>query len=204
MNINSNSFLNLFDIFSSFLLETASTFYMRIRMTLRKVAYEKNVHFLGLTIIKRHSHGKIFIAKECMFRSHVSSNLIGINRPCILSVLTESATLKIGEGCGFSGTVIGCFTEITLGKNVRCGANTLITDSDWHLDDTRSAIPKPIIIGDNVWLGVNVTVMKGVTIGNNSIIGAGSVVTKSIPDNVIAAGNPCKVIKEIISDHHKD
>jgi len=56
---------------------------------------------------------------------------------------------------------------------------------------------KPITIGDNVWIGGNVVVLPGVSIGNNSVIGAGSVVTKDIPDNVIAVGNPCKVLKKI-------
>jgi acetyltransferase-like isoleucine patch superfamily enzyme len=54
-----------------------------------------------------------------------------------------------------------------------------------------------VVIGDNVWLGVNSVVLKGVTIGKNSVIGANSVVTRDIPPNVIAAGNPCKVIKQI-------
>ncbi|MDP3115406.1 MAG: DapH/DapD/GlmU-related protein [Candidatus Cloacimonadaceae bacterium] len=73
----------------------------------------------------------------------------------------------------------------------------MITDGDWHSKDSRVGNPLPIYIEDNVWIGLNVLVMKGVTIGQNSIIGAGSVVTKDIPANVIAAGNPCKVIKEI-------
>ena len=55
---------------------------------------------------------------------------------------------------------------------------------------------KPITVGDNVWFGGNVVVMPGVTIGDNTIIGAGSVVTKNIPSNVIAVGNPCKVMKK--------
>jgi tetrahydrodipicolinate N-succinyltransferase len=131
-------------------------------------------------------------------RSSHTSNLIGVNRPCILS--THGGTdnfIKIGEGTGLSGTVIGSFSQITIGKNVKCGANTLITDSDWHLDDPRSSPPRPIIIGDNVWLGVNSVVLKGVTIGENSVIGANSLVVKDIPANVIAAGNPCKVIKSL-------
>lgn len=80
---------------------------------------------------------------------------------------------------------------------MRCGANTLITDGDWHQDDPRSGELRPVNIGDNVWLGVNVTVLKGVTIGENTVMGAGSLVVKDIPANVIAAGNPCKVIKFI-------
>lgn len=56
---------------------------------------------------------------------------------------------------------------------------------------------RPIIVGNNVWIGANVTVVPGVTIGDNCVIGAGSVVTKDIPDNTVAVGNPCKVIKSI-------
>ena len=56
---------------------------------------------------------------------------------------------------------------------------------------------RPISIGENVWLGANVTVLPGVSIGKNSVIGAGSVVTKDIPENVIAVGNPCRVLREI-------
>jgi acetyltransferase-like isoleucine patch superfamily enzyme len=65
------------------------------------------------------------------------------------------------------------------------------------LDDPRSGYPKEIVINDNVWLGAGTTVLKGVEIGENSVIGAGSVVTKNIPANVIAAGNPCRVIRAI-------
>ena len=138
------------------------------------------------------------IGDNTCFRSGSTTNLIGVNRPCILSVLTNEASLTIGNNCGFSGTVIGCFAKIIIGDNVRCGANTLITDSDWHPEDERSGKAAPIYIEDNVWLGVNTVVLKGVRIGKNSVIGAGSVVTKDIPENVIAAGNPCKVIRSLI------
>ena len=56
---------------------------------------------------------------------------------------------------------------------------------------------EPITIGDDVWIGGHVSILPGVTVGNNDIIGAGSVVTKDIPDNVIAVGNPCRVLREI-------
>lgn len=123
-------------------------------------------------------------------------NAIGLNHRCIITV-EKNACLKIGDNVGLSGVSIWCFKHIEVDNNVRIGANTLITDGDAHLDDPRVGTPKPVKICENVWLGMNVTVLKGVTIGRNSVIGAGSIVTKSIPENVIAAGNPCKVIRTL-------
>ena len=153
--------------------------------------------FYGRTKFKKANKALIKIGGRVNFRSQPTANLIGINRPCIITALDGSARLTIGNHCGFSGTVIGCFTEIIIGNHVMCGANTLITDGDWHPDDYRSGKPAPIHIEDNVWLGVNVTVLKGVTIGANSVIGANSLVVKNIPANCVAGGNPCKVLKEL-------
>lgn len=162
------------------------------------VKFKGKVMFWGKPKFKLAEGSQIIVGDNCRFRSGHTSNLIGINRPCILSTNGgQDSWIKVGDGTGLSGTVIGAFSQITIGKNVKCGANTLITDSDWHLDDPRSSPPRPIIIGDNVWLGVNSVVLKGVTIGENSVIGANSLVVKDIPANVIAAGNPCKVIKSI-------
>jgi len=159
----------------------------------------KNASFDGKCHFERFPGTKITIGNNCKFRSRKNSNLIGINRPCSISTLSSeySALIEIGNNCGFSGTVIGAFKSIKIGNNVRCGANTLITDSDWHLDDPRSGPPAEVIIGDNVWLGINSVVLKGVKIGQNTVIGANSVVTKDIPSNVIAAGIPCRIIKEL-------
>lgn len=159
------------------------------------VKYGKKLNIDGFIKIKRLPSSIIIIGNNCTFLNKQTSNLIGINHKCILSTQTREAKLIIGNNCGFSGTVIGAFKLITIGNYVRCGANTLITDSDWHLEDHRSGKPKEVFIDDNVWLGINTVVLKGVTIGKNSIIGANSVVTKSIPENVIAAGNPCKILK---------
>lgn len=157
----------------------------------------KNNTFDGKCHFKRFPKSVFTIGDNCTFLSGHTSNLIGINRPCIISTVTETAVLEIGSNCGFSGTVIGAFSKIKIGDNVRCGANTLITDSDWHPEDTRVGPPNPVTIGNNVWLGVNVIVLKGVEIGENTVIGANSVVTKNIPANVIAAGNPCKEIAKL-------
>lgn len=178
------------------LLFIASGLWMRVMLALVGIKV-RNARFLGIMRFSKEAGSSMTIGDGCEFRSYSTSNLIGINRPCIISTLTSEANLVIEEGCGFSGTVIGCFLSIHLGKNVRCGANTLITDSDWHTDDYRSGSNRAIVIDDNVWIGEGAKILKGVHVGMNTVIGAGSVVTKDIPANVIAAGNPCRVLKSI-------
>lgn len=174
------------------------TKYVYLWCTINQIPIGKGCKFWGRTFLRKSKYGIIQIGSHNRFRSLATSNWIGINRPCMISTQgNEKALISIGDECGFSGTVIAAFKEIKIGNHVLCGANTLITDSDWHNDDPRTSPPKAVIIHDNVWLGVNSIVLKGVTIGSNSIIGANSVVTTDIPANVVAAGNPCKVIKSL-------
>lgn len=160
-----------------------------------------HVKFNGWTSFFRSTDSKIEIGKNCIFNSVCYKNHIGINHRCILSVTppddSKKGVLKIGDNCGFSGSSIWCFDKIIIGNNVRCGANTLIMDGDAHFEDPRTSNPQPIILKDNVFLGANVVVKKGVTIGENTVIGMNSVVTHDIPANSIAVGIPCKVIKTI-------
>lgn len=91
--------------------------------------------------------------------------------------------------------------KVTFGDNVFIGPNCGFYTAR-HPVDSKERITfiedsKPISVGDNVWFGGNVTVLAGVTIGSNTVIGAGSVVTKDIPSNVVAAGNPCQVIRNL-------
>ena len=110
------------------------------------VEIDDNCWFDGRAHFKRHPGSNIIIGSGCGFNSRPNSNLIGVNRPCMISTLAENATIEIGTGCGFSGTVIGCAKKIVLGDGVRCGANTLITDTDWHRDDPRAGNDAPIFI----------------------------------------------------------
>lgn len=91
--------------------------------------------------------------------------------------------------------------KVTIGDNVLFAPNVSLYTATHPLDaslrSTGAEFAFPITIGDDVWLGGNVVVLPGVTIGDNSVIGAGSVVTKDIPSNVLAVGNPCKVVREI-------
>lgn len=193
-----NSIYNVVDSLYWRVQSACSTFFTTIVAKMRGIKIGSGTTFFGLAKFKKARTASISVGRRNCFRSSPTSNLIGVNRPCIISALEPGSVVNIGDDCGFSGTVIGCFQSITIGHRVKCGANTLITDGDWHSEDPRSSKPRSINIGDDVWLGVNVTVMKGVTIGANSLIGAGSIVTKDIPANVIAAGNPCVVIRNIV------
>ena len=150
----------------------------------------------GIPSIKKGRNSVISIGAECRFSCGSASNRIGLYHTSMLTTEVD-AILEIGRGCGFSGVSIWCFKRIVIGNNVRVGANVTIMDGDAHQDDPRAGKNKDILIEDNVWIGANTMVMKGVTIGRNTLIGAGSIVTKDIPSNVIAAGNPCKVIREL-------
>ena len=98
------------------------------------------------------------------------------------------------------GVRIDSASRVTVGKNCMLAAGAYLTDADWHdiYDRTKTVgETSPITLEENVWIGDGATLCKGVTIGENSIIGAGSVVTKSIPKNVVAAGNPATVVKNL-------
>ena len=116
----------------------------------------------------------------------------------------QQSTINIGDNVWINNNcMLACEGEgIEIGEDTLIGISVEITDSDFHdlhPDRRMSGISKTkkVTIGKNVFIGSNVKVLKGVTIGNNSIIANSSIVTKSIPENVIAGGNPCKVIKNI-------
>lgn len=169
----------------------------RISAKLWRVNIGRNCGFYKQTYFRKVPDSLINIGSGCYFDSNRKSNRVGNNTSCIISTLKKGAQISIGNDCGFSGTVISAGKSIHIANNVRCGANTLITDTDWHTDDFRTSPDAEVTIEEGVWLGYGVKILKGVTIGRNSLIGACSVVTKSIPPNVIAAGNPCRVVKKI-------
>ena len=114
------------------------------------------------------------------------------------------AELTIGNNVGMSSTRIWVHDSVAVGNNVKIGACVLITDTDAHPmdymarrtsnDGTKSA---PIVIEDDVWVGAHSIILKGVTIGAIFFIVAGSLVTKGMPADCVAAGNPCRVIKKL-------
>ncbi|MFA0084615.1 DapH/DapD/GlmU-related protein [Vibrio sp. 10N.261.51.F12] len=129
--------------------------------------------------------------------------------PCGITKLT-SVSIKgrpfgkivIGKGCVLQGTSICSYEEVSIGNDVILGPNVVIMDCSGHAlsnrghpDEFDNLKADPVIIGNDVWIGYGCIVLPGVNIGDGAVIGAGSVVTKDIPANCMAAGNPCTVKK---------
>ena len=145
---------------------------------------------------------------------------IGDHVSCYAGVsfaIGENGSCKIGDFSLLNGAMIMASERVEIGRHCLISWNVGIADSDFHpLDaaqrrlDTMALAPfykdrpprpdisaKPVFIGDNVWIGFNAVILKGVTIGENSIIAAGSVVTKSVPANVVFAGNPGVIVRHL-------
>ena len=111
--------------------------------------------------------------------------------------------IEIGENfyANVNVVILDC-AKVTFGDNVfiapNCGFYTVNHPLDTETRNKGLEYALPITVGDNVWIGGGCSILPGVTIGDNAVIGAGSVVVKDIPANVLAVGNPCKVIKEIL------
>lgn len=125
------------------------------------------------------------------------------NGEILLQARTKDSLIRIGTGCSTSNNLsIISRKSIEIGEKCMIGDCVSIFDSDFHRIDPATRWegvdePQPVSIGRNVWLGSRVLVLKGVTIGENTVVGAGSVVTRSLPANVIAGGVPAKVLRPI-------
>ena len=174
---------------------------MRAAAAYNGVVLGANCAFYGRTFFWRNVGAQVRIGDSCVLRSVTWSNHLGMGCPCQISAVRPGSRIVIGNACGFSGTAIAAAESIEIGSRVVCGPNVVITDCDWHDVDPevrlRPAPPAPVHIEDEVWLGSSVLVLKGVTIGRGSVVAAGSVVQKSIPAGVVAAGRPAIPVREI-------
>lgn len=158
----------------------------------------------GLPIIQRHRRSQLRIGRNLALRSTPASNPLGPHHPVIISTRRASAALIIGDDFGMTGGSLACDQRITIGDRVWVGANAVICDTDFHpLDpeqrrlDPLAANTAPITIADDVFIGMQALILKGVSIGEGAVIAAGSVVTRDVPAGSVVAGNPARVIREL-------
>lgn len=167
----------------------------------------------------------LYIETAQIFRfmrsKHVRAVELGRHVSCYAGVsfaLGENGTCKVGDFTLLNGALLMADERIEIGSHCLVSWNVGIADSDFHpidaaqrrIDtmalapfyDGRPARPvlktAPVIIEDNVWIGMNAIILKGVRIGENSVVAAGAVVAKSVPANVVVAGNPAKVVKQLV------
>lgn len=169
--------------------------------------YFHNVEFVSAKINGKlyvKNNGSITLGQNVYINSSITSNMLGGSSFSAL-VSGRSGVLKIGDNVGISNSSITADKSIIIENDVTIGNACKIFDSDFHIIDSQNRSTgnsekistKDVLIKRNVFLGTGTVILKGVTIGENSLVGAYSVVTKSIPPNEIWAGNPAKKIRKL-------
>jgi acetyltransferase-like isoleucine patch superfamily enzyme len=162
----------------------------------------RNINFNSKILCKVSRTSFVEIGNNCTFSNFTKHNFAGINRRCSIRV-KDNSTLKIGDNCGFSGTIINVKKAVKIGDNVQFGVNVNIWDNDFHSIDylkrrkNIGIISDDIVISNDVWVGANTTILKGVSIGKCSIIASNSLVNKSIGDYELWGGIPAQKLKDL-------
>lgn len=181
-----------------------SSYYNLLRLKLYGVKCGKHCVVHGKLYINLFSSANVKIGNNLYFSSGWGVNALCANKRGMIYA-THDACISIGDNVGMSSTVLWAHNKIVIGNYVKIGGNCIIIDTDAHNMDyllrrspsTDWGISMPVVIEDDVFIGMNCLILKGVTIGARSIIAAGSVVTKSIPADCVAGGNPARVIRSI-------
>lgn len=181
-------------------LQIMDAVYNRILLEFYHVEFGKGLEIRGKLFVR--NHGTIKIGQNFTANCKMSSNPVGGPYQTAFAV-SAGASLIIGDNVGISGTAIMCNKGISIGNNTQIGSGCCIYDTDFHSIDyllrrdmkTDKPIEKEVVIGNDVFIGARSMILKGVHIGDGAVIGAGSVVTRNIPEFEIWAGNPARFVK---------
>lgn len=171
-----------------------------------RLKYKDNIWFRGFAVIYAEKGSSITFSKvgRSNIFSHPFSNMIGLSQRCII-VARMGGKINIGSHVCMSGCTLYSIDSITVGGHTDIGSGCKIIDNDFHPLSYSQRSPverldlvkhRPITIGEGCFIGANSIILKGTTLGKNVVVGAGSVVCGSFPNNVIIAGNPARIIKE--------
>ena len=186
----------------------------KLCFTLNSVKYGKKLKVRGyVNVFKHYESASLIIGDNVSINSGSWANPIG-NGTKTNFQLFRNGSIQIGNHCGISNVSFTSAVGIKIADNVMLGEGCKIYDTDFHpISYSERMIPgnpeeyinsKEVVIDEGVFVGAGTLILKGVHIGRHSVIGAGSVITKSVPENEIWAGNPAKFIAEIEMREQKD
>jgi acetyltransferase-like isoleucine patch superfamily enzyme len=187
----------------------------KIILRLLECQYGKNLKVCGKVYLRPNGRGSIILGKDVSLTARFLTNSVGIANPVMIECIKDGKIL-IGDNSGITAAILSARKMIRIGTHVKIGANVRIFDHDFHSldyqyrrkagEDVTHVESGEILIEDDVLIGTNSIILKGVHIGARSIVAAGSVVTlKHIPEDSLVVGNPAKIIRRINqADHAKE
>jgi acetyltransferase-like isoleucine patch superfamily enzyme len=166
---------------------------------MRRATVHPTVFMRGRPIIRCLAGAKLILHEGVRINTSIASNpVIGRQRTAICAI-APGALLEVGPGVGMSGACLCAATSLTIGENTIIGADALITDTDfhqplpgWKWSNDAKAASKPVAIGRGCFIGARSIILKGVTLGDGAVVAAGAVVTRDVPENHLASGNPAQ------------
>ena len=185
-------------------LRLLPSFLWRWELRLIGVCWSSSPTLCGRPFVSRSAGSTILFGRTVFLDSSRHNNPLGGEKPCVLRTMTSTARLILGDRVGLSSSTIVSGSSIEIGEDTILGAGSMVLDNDFHALGPEfswlteySKNSKPVKIGRGCFLGARSMILKGVTLGDRVIIGAGSVVTKDVPAFSIAAGNPARIVGTI-------
>jgi acetyltransferase-like isoleucine patch superfamily enzyme len=183
-------------------MRRCTSFLWRMEAKLKGVSFEGSSEFIGRPMISIEPGGRMILGDDVRVYSAVRANPLGLAQPSALRVLCSDAQLLLGPRVGISGVAICAGKSIEVGEGTIMGAGAMVMDTDFHFpvgewgwtNQSNIVGGSPIKIGRGVFIGARAIVLKGVTIGDRAVIGAGAVVTKDVPARHYAVGNPARIL----------
>lgn len=181
--------------------------FIRLMFAIHGIPWGRRWRVWGMPMIQRYGGSRIQLGDGLQLRSWRSTNPLTPSHPVVLATRSPGAEIVVGEDVGMTGATLVAVERIQIGARVVIGANAVILDTDFHPLDPlrRQADPmagdhNPVVIGEDVFIGMQALILKGVQVGAGAVIGAGSVVTRDVPARAVVAGNPARLIRFLIGE----
>ncbi|CAM8619868.1 putative lipopolysaccharide biosynthesis O-acetyl transferase WbbJ [Candidatus Methylacidiphilaceae bacterium] len=177
------------------------SFLWLLELRMRGLQISMPIRLFGHPICSRYPGSSISLGSHVTIDSSTRANPLGGSSPCVLRTMSPTARLTLGDRVGLSSSVIVAGNSIEIGEDTILGAGAMVLDNDFHIRGSGFSwlteydkSSNPVKIGRGCFIGARSIILKGVTLGDRVIIGAGSVVTKNVPAFSIAAGNPARIV----------